>query len=173
MNRIILGAVAALLAATAAAGPPLNLKLKDLDGKRVALVSTLAKGPAVFSFWATWCYPCQEELIHMQRLSQVYRDSGVSFVAISIDDAKTAGRVKALVAGRKFDFQVLLDQEQQAMRAFGLTDVPGLFVLKQDGTASFEHRGYKAGDEVAIEEAIKEVIPRPQSPPDSAGAGAQ
>ena len=162
-------ALAALAAAPEAQVP--NVALKDLGGRRVALKDVLAAGPAVVSFWATWCHPCQEELKAMQRLHETYGGDGAAFVAVSIDDAKTTGKVKALVKGRKYTLTVLLDPEQAAMKAFGLSEVPGVFLLAQDGTRLYQHTGYKPGDEVALEEAVKAALRPAQPACDSTGAG--
>lgn len=39
----------------------------------------------VVNFWATWCAPCREEIPVFVQLQQKYRDQGLQFVGISID----------------------------------------------------------------------------------------
>jgi len=41
----------------------------------------------VVNYWATWCPPCREEMPGFSRLQEKYRDKGVQFVGISIDNA--------------------------------------------------------------------------------------
>ncbi|MDP2808191.1 MAG: TlpA disulfide reductase family protein, partial [bacterium] len=106
-----------------------NFKLKTPGGQKVALEKLLEHGPLVISFWATWCHPCQEELRHLQNYYQIYADSGIGFLAVSIDEARNRQKVRSLLAGKKITLPVALDPEQEAMKAFGLTDVPGLFIL--------------------------------------------
>lgn len=147
----------------ASAGTPvagdLNFKLKPLEGKKkVELARVLETGPALIAFWATWCHPCQEELIHIQKLYQMYADSGLSFYAVSIDDAKTASKVKAVAKGKRFTLPILLDPEQEAMRAFGLANVPGVFIVGDKGEKLYQHIGYKPGDEAGLEENIKAIL---------------
>ncbi len=46
----------------------------------------------VVNFWATWCPPCREEMPAFSRLAEKYRDRGVQFVGISIDNADNVRR---------------------------------------------------------------------------------
>ncbi len=163
----VLAGLLAMIAGAAAAGD-LNFKLKPLEGKKkVELAKVLETGPALIAFWATWCHPCQEELIHIQKLYEIYADSGMSFYAVSIDDAKTASKVKAVAKGKRFTLPILLDPEQEAMRTFGLSNVPGVYILDQDGKLLYQHTGYKSGDEAVLEvnvRTILKLVPRSTAP---------
>ncbi|MBI4726695.1 TlpA family protein disulfide reductase [candidate division TA06 bacterium] len=157
---ICLGLVTAVFG-TECSGITGSLKFRTTDGKKISLEKLLKQGPLAISFWATWCHPCQEELKHLQNLHQVYADSGIGFLAVSIDEAKNRQKVKSLISGKKITLPVALDPEQEAMKAFGLTDVPGLFILDQQGNILYRHLGYKPGDELMLEEEIKKIIQRP------------
>lgn len=54
--------------------------LKDLEGKYVYI-----------DVWATWCGPCIAEIPALKKLEKDYHDKKISFVSISIDDAKRHG----------------------------------------------------------------------------------
>ena len=152
--------VHALLFAAALATPAIaaDFKLPLVDGGTVELAAVRAKGPVLVDFWATWCHPCQEELLHVQQLYQTYADSGISFLAVAVDDAKTKGKVRSVARGKRLTMPVLLDSEQEAMRSFGLTDVPGVFILGPDGATLYQHTGYKPGDEAQLEQAVRAAI---------------
>lgn len=122
------------------------------------LAQHLKQGPALVSFWATWCHPCQDELKFLQRLYQQYSDSGLAFYAISIDGARDRGRVKSMVKGRGITLPVLLDPEQEVQKAFGLSEVPGLFIISAKGEIIYRHLGYKPGDEVEIRARVQAAI---------------
>jgi peroxiredoxin len=157
-----------LLSPNIACAGELNFKLKPLEGKgKIELSKTLESGPVLAAFWATWCHPCQDELVQIQKIYEVYRDSGISFFAISIDDAKTAGKVKTVAAGKRLTIPILLDPEQEAMQAFGLSNVPGVFIVGQEGKLLYQHIGYKPGDEVGLEENIKAIVGRIRKPENS------
>ena len=65
----------------------------------------------VLSFWATWCVPCINEL---DALNEVYDELSdklnFKVLAISTDDARTKRRVRPLVNGKSWKFDVLLDE---------------------------------------------------------------
>lgn len=54
--------------------------LKDLKGSYVYI-----------DVWATWCGPCIAEIPSLKKLEKEYHDKNISFVSISIDDAKRHG----------------------------------------------------------------------------------
>lgn len=63
-----------------------DLQLTDLKGQTQSLGQWRGK-VLVVNYWATWCHPCREEMPGFSRLQDHYRDKGVQFVGISIDDA--------------------------------------------------------------------------------------
>ena len=63
-----------------------DLMLTDVDGKVQGLQQWRGK-ILVINYWATWCFPCREEMPGFSRLQTKYQDKGVQFVGISIDDA--------------------------------------------------------------------------------------
>jgi thiol-disulfide isomerase/thioredoxin len=40
----------------------------------------------VINFWATWCPPCREETPLFVELQEKYREHGVRFIGVAIDD---------------------------------------------------------------------------------------
>jgi len=44
----------------------------------------------VVNFWATWCPPCRREMPLLVEMQQQYRNRGVQFVGIAIDDPDLA-----------------------------------------------------------------------------------
>ena len=88
-----------------------NVRLQDIDGNTVQTGSISNDGkPIIISFWATWCKPCLREL---KAIHEVYPDwqdeTGVKMIIVSIDQAQDANRVKPLVDGFGWEYEVLLD----------------------------------------------------------------
>ena len=60
------------------------MKLPDLQNKVQGLEQWRGK-VLVVNFWATWCEPCREEIPIFVHMQEKYRDKGLQFVGISID----------------------------------------------------------------------------------------
>lgn len=95
-----------------------SVQLKNLDGKPVD-ASTLSNDgkPFVVSFFATWCKPCLREL---KAIAEVYPDwqdeTGMKLIAISVDEAQNASKVRPLVDAQGWEYEVLLDSNSDLMR---------------------------------------------------------
>ena len=63
-----------------------QLSLVDAGGQSQRLDQWRGK-VLVVNYWATWCFPCREEMPGFSRLQLKFQDKGVQFVGISIDDA--------------------------------------------------------------------------------------
>ena len=71
-----------------------SVQLKDMDGNSVNTAALELDGPIIISFWATWCSPCKRELNTIQDLYPDWQDeTGVTLVAVSVDDEKTKNSV--------------------------------------------------------------------------------
>lgn len=134
-----------------------NVKLKTIDGKTVDL-STLSNDgkPIVISFWATWCKPCKTEL---NTIAEEYEDwqeeTGVKLIAVSIDNARSTGRVEPYVNGQGWEYQVLLDPNGDLKRAMNVNNVPHTFLIDGKGNIVWDHNNYADGDEEELFEQIK------------------
>lgn len=103
-RQIILVAVVALAAVAAgygvnawrlsgadrgAAEAVLASQFADIEGRLQPLSQWQGK-IIVVNFWATWCAPCREEIPGFVRLQEKYRDRGLQFVGIAIDQRDKA-----------------------------------------------------------------------------------
>jgi cytochrome c biogenesis protein CcmG, thiol:disulfide interchange protein DsbE len=135
-----------------------SVKLKDYKGKVVNTAELGLKGPIIFSFWATWCAPCKKELNAINDLySDWQAETGVTLVAVSIDDEKTKSRVAIDVDGKAWEYIVLLDPNGDFKRAMGVNNVPHTFLVDTDGTIVYSHNNYAPGDEEKLYEEIKKL----------------
>lgn len=133
-----------------------NVTLTDVNGKKVNVQDLGKTGKiTVLDFWATWCVPCKKEL---NNISEVYEDwqkkYNVNIVAVSIDDSRSAPKVKPYVDGQRWTYDVLLDVNQDLKRQLNIQTVPFTLVLDQNGKIIYEHSGYTEGDENILEDAI-------------------
>ena len=134
-----------------------NVQLKDINGNTVQTGSISNNGkPVIISFWATWCKPCLREL---KAIHEVYPDwqdvTGVKMIIVSIDQAQDANKVKPLVDGFGWEYEVLLDPNGDFKRAMNVQNVPDVFVLDVKGKIVYNHAGYVDGGEEDIYEALQ------------------
>ena len=124
------------------------VKLVDMSGKSVNTSELTANGPVIISFWATWCAPCKKEL---NTIHEVYEEwvaeTGVTLVAIAIDDEKTKSQVPVYVNGKAWDYTVLMDPNWDFKRAMGVNNVPHTFLVDKNGLIVYSHNNYAPGDE--------------------------
>lgn len=111
----------------------------------------------VFSFWATWCAPCINEL---QAINDYYdewkEELNVEVIAVSVDDSRTQKRVTPLVNGKGWPYTILLDSNQELKRALSITNVPFLIVVKNK-EIKFIHNGYSEGSVEELYNELKEL----------------
>ena len=148
--------MACCLALGAGAALP-GVQLKDLNGKPVNTAKLTNNGkPMIISFWATWCKPCIRELKAIHELYPDWRDeTGVRIIIVSIDDAQNAQKVKPMVDGMGWEYDVLLDPNGDFKRAMNVQSVPHVFVLDGKGNIVHNHSGYTDGAETELYELIK------------------
>ncbi len=64
----------------------LAANLPDIQGEN-QVVSQWLGNVLVVNFWATWCTPCREEIPEFIEAQEKFRDQGLVFVGIAIDQA--------------------------------------------------------------------------------------
>ena len=160
MKKILL--IALLLVgfiATASAQLP-AVSLKTIDGKTVNTAELNNDGkPFIISFFATWCKPCNRELKAIQEVYADWQDeTGVKVIAISIDQAQNIQKVKPLVDGNGWEFDILLDPNSDFKRAMGVNMIPHVFVIDGKGNIAESRSGYTEGGEEHLIEKVRELI---------------
>ncbi len=139
---------------------PENITIKGLDGQSVqsSVINNGGK-PIIISFWATWCKPCNRELDAIKEVYDEWQDeTGVKLVAVSIDDARSAARVKPWVDGKDWPYEVYLDQNKDFARAMNVVNVPHTFIINGDGEIVWQHTSYQDGGEEELIEKVRELL---------------
>lgn len=136
-----------------------DIALKNLDNVLLNVKNDFVEVDKiyVFSFWATWCAPCIQEL---QDINEYYNDwkeeLNVEVIAVSVDDARTQKRVSPMVNGKGWTYNVLLDSNQDLKRALSITNVPFLIVVKNREIVKI-HNGYSEGSVEELYNELKEL----------------
>lgn len=139
---------------------PENVTIKTLDGQSVqsSVIQNDGK-PMIISFWATWCKPCNRELNAIKEVYEEWQEeTGVKLIAVSIDDARSASRVKPHVDGNSWEYEVYIDQNQDFKRAMNVVNVPHTFIVDGEGNIVWQHTSYVDGSEEEMIEIVKGLL---------------
>ena len=120
-----------------------SFRLKSLAGGMVSLDEILAKGPALLAFYKISCPVCQLTFPYLERLAA---GSGIQIVGISQDDE---GATRGFNQRYGVTFSTLLDQAKEsypASNAFGITNVPSLFLVEPGGAIAKACSGFSKRD---------------------------
>lgn len=122
-----------------------EFELKSLDGKPFVLPDELAHRAVVLAFFKVSCPTCQYTFPFLERLYKNYGEQHVKLLGISQNDAKDTA-----VFARQFGvtFPILLDDPEKypASNAYGLTNVPTIFWIAQDGEIEVSSVGWVKKD---------------------------
>jgi peroxiredoxin len=133
-----------------------DFSLRTLDGRKFSLQDELARGPVVLAFFKVSCPTCQYAFPFFDRLYKAYSHGGVTMVGVSQNDAKeTAAFIKEFGV----TFPVLLDEvgKYPVSNAYGLTNVPTLFWIAQDGEIEVSSVGWVKADFEQINRKLAEA----------------
>lgn len=148
-----------------------NFSLKNTDGKKVSLTDYENQKGVIVIFD---CNTCPYSKLYNDRiiaLHSKYKNAGFPVITINANDPKQSpgdsfDEMVAMAKKKQYDFPYLIDETQEVARAFGATNTPHVFVLKNEGN-SFKvayigaidnnSRDEKAASKKYVEEAVDAI----------------
>jgi thiol-disulfide isomerase/thioredoxin len=152
-----------------AVGKPMVLAFNEaITGKPMSIDGLKGK-IVVMDFWATWCGPCVAEMPTMKKLYAEFKDKGVEFVGVSLDQPEDKGGLKSL---KEFCAKNDITWPQyyqgnywqsEFSTKWGIFSIPCVFVIGPDGKiVTTEGRG-------KLEEILPDLIKKRDSAAKTAG----
>ncbi|MGA2720345.1 MAG: TlpA disulfide reductase family protein [Candidatus Acidiferrales bacterium] len=139
-----------------------SISLSTVEGEKVSLADALAKGPVLAAFFKVSCPTCQFTFPFLERMYEMFGGGNFTFWAISQNDAEDT-RSFAEKYGVKFP--ALLDEKGYPVsNQFGLTNVPTMFLIGQDGTIQVTSVGFSKPDLEQIAAAAARATGKPAVP---------
>jgi peroxiredoxin len=122
-----------------------GFSLKALDGKEYSLSALMERGPVVAAFFKISCPVCQFTFPFLERLYKRYGGDGVTILGISQDDARSTTKFAKEYC---ITFPILIDDEDgyAVSNAYGLTNVPTIFLIETDGSVKVSCMGFDKKD---------------------------
>jgi peroxiredoxin len=129
-----------------------EFSLPALDGKTHSLASLLHGGPVLLAFFKVSCPVCQFTFPFLQRIADRFAGKSVSVVGISQDGARDTRDFNQEYGVK---FTTLIDGKgYPASNAYGLTNVPDIFLVTPDRKVTVECMGFDKG---ALEQILAEL----------------
>ncbi len=121
------------------------VKLPLLGGGAFDLQQALARGPVLLAFFKVSCPICQFAFPYYERIHQATKGKNVSVIGVSQNNAKDTAAFN-----REFGitFPTALDDTEKfpVSNAYGLTNVPTLFLIDPDGSIAVSSAGWSRAE---------------------------
>lgn len=109
-----------------------------LDDQRLSLADLRGKA-VVLNFWASWCVPCRAEMPYFERTYQAYRERGVIFVGLALQDDPESSR--AFVRELGITYPTGPDAGNEIALRYQVTGLPTTVFIRRDGTIARKWTG--------------------------------
>jgi peroxiredoxin len=157
MKKLMFLMFALVMGFSASAQTLPDVKIENQEGKVVSIREVIDGTPMIISFWSTTCKPCIMELNAINNnLPDWLEEVNMKVVAVSVDDARTVSRARAMTQGQGWDdYTCLYDKNQDLKRAMNVSLTPHTFIVDGNGNIVYSHSGYTPGSEEELFEKIK------------------
>lgn len=124
------------------------------DGKELTL-SDLRGSPVVLNFWASWCPPCRAEARDLERVWQAYRERGVVFLGVDIQDTEEDAR--AFLEEFGVTYPNGQDTTMEIAMSYEITGIPTTVLITSEGKVA--RRWVGAASERQLAAFVEELLP--------------
>jgi thiol-disulfide isomerase/thioredoxin len=101
------------------------------DGSRFVLSAHLRDDgrPVLLNLWASWCFPCREEMPDLEEASRNHPE--VLIVGVAVDDDPIAAEEFATEIG--ITYPIGADEADRVSRSYPAVGLPATFLISSDG----------------------------------------
>jgi peroxiredoxin len=133
-----------------------DFSLPKLDGGTFSLLDELKQRAIVLAFFKISCPVCQYTFPFLERLHREYGGQKLAMVGVSQDDKKDTAR---FLSEYGVTFPAILDDPAtyKVSNAYGLTNVPTLFLISPDGEIRLTSVGWVRADIEQINRKLAEA----------------
>ncbi|WP_282935671.1 thiol-disulfide oxidoreductase ResA [Paenibacillus sp. RC67] len=129
-----------------------DFTLTGLDGKQHNLFDY--KGKAVMvNFWGTFCPPCKNEMPAIQHQYDKMNKDTTAILGLNLGESKIT--VQSFMDQYKINFPILLDDNEETRKRYGVMQYPTTFFISPDGKIAKIKIGEM--DEAYIEQTLASI----------------
>jgi cytochrome c biogenesis protein CcmG, thiol:disulfide interchange protein DsbE len=131
-----------------------DFTLSRLDAPGRLRLASLRGRAVVLNFWASWCYPCNQEARTLQAASREWAGKA-TLVGVDVRDA--SGEARKFLRHHKITYPVVHDNRDSVWGSYGLTGLPETFFVDGSGRVVGHVAGQISASDLrsGIEEALR------------------
>jgi cytochrome c biogenesis protein CcmG, thiol:disulfide interchange protein DsbE len=107
-----------------------NFSLRRIDEPGTLQLGSLRGKVVVLNFWASWCYPCNQEA---PALEAATRKWGRQVVVLGVDVNDPVGDARKFARKYKLSYPLVHDNHNVTSPKYGLTGLPETFFIDRQG----------------------------------------
>jgi len=128
--------------------------LKKLEGGTNSFPADFKGKIVTLRFWADWCPFCKTEMKEIEPIYKKYQGKGLVILAVNVrQDKKTAA---AFLKDMNISYNVLLDEEGNVARDYGVAGLPTTFIFDRNGKLYTRILGESTPE--VFEKIVKELM---------------
>ena len=136
---------------------PPTIGLKDRGGSVIDLAALQGK-VVVETFWASWCGPCRRELPMLGKVQEVVGHEHLEVIAVNFKEPRRDFNA-VIRANKDLDLTYVHDERGIVSDRYGVTALPNMFIIGQDGLIAQTHRGYSENVLQSFMQELLELLP--------------
>lgn len=108
-----------------------DFSVELFDGGRFSLSTHLRDDgrPVLLNLWASWCYPCLQEMPDLEAASRLHPE--VVIVGVAVDDDPVAAEAFAVEIG--ITYPIGADEADRVSRSYPALGLPATFLISSEG----------------------------------------
>jgi peroxiredoxin len=134
---------------------------KDLDGNELDINSYKGKNTVLINFWGLRCGACIEEMPHLNKLYDDYKDDGLLIFGINADgiDADFLKSPRGMAKlPLELKYTIIEDPDMKLIDLYQMEAAPLNILIDKEGIVQYYHMGYEPGEEKELFDKVKSVI---------------
>jgi thiol-disulfide isomerase/thioredoxin len=108
---------------------------KTMEGKQVSFPESYRGKKVLLLFWGSWCGDCQAEVPYFADAWRRFKDKGLDFLGISLDESNYATQLSAFIKKNNLPpDHIYVGKRWQADLAvlYGITSIPTVYLVEGD-----------------------------------------